>query len=276
MAKRIFVFFLSILITFTINISPVANKERGEITGNMFANAITKITNNQPVRVAFLGDSICYGFYTTGYVTWPTTPENAPNSYYTQFRNYLEGKNSGSETYNPSVPGWTSDAHISNKTPEYCVNNNYDLAFISLGINESWRYQWSKARYKTAIETMVNTLLNGNVAVVLCKENAFISSTDANNVRLGTEYAEAIDELATQYELKTIDFWTPFDDKLKINDYSLMFSSVDVHPSQAGHNLYFSTLKDFVDNTPITSTQPEHVSPFRRLLRAGSPFNPYH
>lgn len=124
------------------------------IKTSKFKNLMNKLSNNEPVKILFYGDSITTGVCSSKAINSEPYADSWPE----MVVKYLEKhfNNHKIEYVNTAVGGFTSDMGIANLQSKV-IDIKPDFMFLGFGMNDGWL---DPDGYKLKIKTMIDALLN--------------------------------------------------------------------------------------------------------------------
>jgi lysophospholipase L1-like esterase len=250
-----------------------------ELTVVTSQTIIRKWQEGAPIRAVIVGDSVAQGYYATGWESLQLTAEGDPRGsskltiasqadttvtgWATQLRGLLLSKNESSVLVNESGGGWNSDMilGIARKSEGdsfvdivgsvIATSPAYDVAFVSLGINDlghSYPYHLARgqATFRKNLRLIVQRFKTAGVVPVLVKGN------DIGRPEFA-DFMAVVDDIASLESVSTIDGYALFRAAFAAaGDYRLSGLMEDyLHPNQAGHDLLFTQFVKWF-NRPIS------------------------
>ncbi len=203
-----------------------------------------------------------------------------------QLLEYLLSVNKSYQVVNLCGSGWDSGDQLgeySVKSGKLPVNNNVDVfanmldrpkyVLIALQVND-WGHGQGLAFFENNTKRIIQKLKNANIEPIMVLESPVYNkdsmtvednyNLDTVNFSGGYKFTESARNIAVQYDLMIIDFFTPIDQIAKnlsgssygeklaqTNLYYDMIQNMPVHPNQAGHNLMANIAIDFFKNQKI-------------------------
>ena len=212
--------------------------QSSSLVQNTFTEEIsyTHITNDEEVRVLFLGDSLAEG----------VGASNIEYSAYGRFAGYL--------SHNFSI-NFTNKAQTGNRVRDLIdinLTNNYDLIIVLISSNDLFRFS-SLTKFEDDLNTFISQVSdNGERIIIVGPGRVFETralpfwSLPIYKYR-STKYSDIISNLVL--DSSNIVYINPLDD-LKLNEYGKMEARDNFHPNDEGHRYWFDLIvlgwKEFV------------------------------
>jgi len=227
--------YLMVLLT-ALNAKSVAqNKLESSsfITFNNFSsNTAEKLTKNEPVTVAFLGGSI------TNMEGWRGLVCNYLSKTYPQ--NKFKFINAG-------IPSLGSLPHAFRLQRDVLDSGKVDLLFVESAVNDHVNGTPEQTQ-KRALEGIIRHALSKNpkTDIVLM---AFADENKNEDFNKGTipDEVKIHSDLAEYYHLPFINLALEVDKRIANGEFTWKTDFKDLHPSPFGQQLYFNTIKTFLE-----------------------------
>ncbi len=226
---------------------------------NYVMNIVEKTGIVPGKTVCFLGDSITHdGTYIKELAQVYLDSQNTTGKY---------------EFYNCGISGDTAENGI-RRLKDDVLAYNPDVVFVMFGMNDIGQSLYVKANYNEEIEkqrqarlnsykanmtTIINTLKEKNVEVVLCTPTPYDDVTNTvYECNVGLEKcAEIVKELASSYDLEVVDHYT--------NMYNLRGTKYwgagdPIHPNKLGHHVMAQSIMydlGYVDEMEIETAMTD-------------------
>jgi len=227
--------YVTLLVTTLITKSTAQNKLQSAnfITFNGYSNTFAeKLQKNEPVTVAFLGGSI------TNMEGWRAMVCNYLSKTYPQ---------SKFKFINAGIPSLGSLPHAFRLQRDVLDSGKTDLLFIESAVNDHAN-QTAEKTQRRALEGIIRHTLNKNskTNIVLM---AFADQDKNEDFDKGNIPAEVKvhSDLAEYYHLPFINLALEVDKRIANKEFTWAGDFKDLHPAPFGQQLYFNTIKTYLE-----------------------------
>jgi hypothetical protein len=249
-------FCLTLLVTTLISKSFAQNKLQSSsfITFNGFSpNTAEKLGKNEPVTVAFLGGSI------TNMEGW----RGLVCSYLT--KTYAQTK---FKFINAGIPSLGSLPHAFRLQRDVLDSGKIDLLFVESAVNDHAN-QTAEQTQRRALEGIIRHTLSKNpkTDIVLMAFADEDKNEDFNTGKIPAE-VKVHSDLAEYYHLPFINLALEVDKRIANGEFTWKDDFKNLHPSPFGQQLYFNTIKTYLEenqkntNKKATASLPKILDKF--------------
>lgn len=159
-----------------------------------FSSTLSKLQNNEPVKILFYGDSITVGANSSGFVEYaPYAPTWTKMLFDSLTKKYGA---TNAEYVNTAVGGWTTRNGISN-LQERVIEHNPDAVFIGFGMNDT---TLSANTHVEQIKTIVDGIKEANPNVEICLISTMLPNPEVAGVSYEQySFEQSYERLVAQY-----------------------------------------------------------------------------
>jgi hypothetical protein len=217
------------------------------ITFNHYSTTVSKkLASNQPLTVAFLGGSITYN------PGWRNLTINYLKQTY---------PNVNFRFINAGIPSLGSFPHSFRLQTDVLDSGKIDWLFVEAAVNDHAN-NTPETQQRRAIEGIIRHSLKANpkTNLVLMAFADESKNEDYDKGNIPTE-VKVHSDLATHYHLPFINLALEVDKRIANREFSWKEDFKDLHPSPFGQQLYFNTIKAYIDENQKHITQKDNHLP---------------
>jgi sialidase-1 len=232
--NRLFILFL--LMTFLAlfsNAQKLDSKSYHTIRGNL-NNSVIKFEKEKVGRVVFLGGSITYN-----------------SGWRDSVCNFLQQRfpDTGFDFINAGIPSMGSTPGAFRFERDVLKNGKVDLLFLEAAVNDDT----NKTEPEDIIRGMEGNVrhaktVNPLIDIVVMH---FVDPGKIENYRIGKipEVIQLHEKVAEHYNISTINLAKEVTERIDAGEFDWENDFKDLHPSPFGQNIYFNSIKRFLENS---------------------------